>query len=230
MPLIDVLDLNKKYGNKQVLQNLTLGFEAGRVVGLLGPNGCGKSTLLKILAGLIADYSGQVLLAGQPPGIDSRAFVSFLPERPFLSDWMRPVDACALFADFYTDFDRHKAQELLEVFRLDGRQKIKTMSKGMQEKMQLALVLARQARVYLLDEPMGGVDPASRSAILEAIKTYYPKEALVLFATHLIYDVEDLFDEVVFLGFGELILQGTADQIRSQYGKSIDALFREVFA
>jgi len=229
MNLIDVDHLNKNYGKKNVLNNLSLELQAGRIVGLLGPNGCGKSTLLKILAGLIADYSGDVKLDGHRPDIHTRAIVSYLPERTYLSGWMRPVDAFSYFSDFYPDFDRQKAFDMLGYFNLDSKQTIKTMSKGMQEKLQLVLVMSRKAKIYLLDEPMGGVDPAARSAILEAVLSHYNEDGLMLLATHLIYDVEPIFDEVIMLGFGQTILQGETDQLRAQYGKSIDEIFREVF-
>jgi ABC-2 type transport system ATP-binding protein len=229
MNLIDVDHLNKNYGKKNVLNDLSLKLQAGRIVGLLGPNGCGKSTLLKILAGLIADYSGDVKLDGHRPDIHTRAIVSYLPERTYLSGWMRPVDAFNYFSDFYPDFDRQKAFDMLGYFNLDSKQTIKTMSKGMQEKLQLVLVMSRKAKIYLLDEPMGGVDPAARSAILEAVLSHYNEDGLMLLATHLIYDVEPIFDEVIMLGFGQTILQGETDQLRAQYGKSIDEIFREVF-
>lgn len=229
MNLIDVDHLNKNYGKKNVLNDLSLKLQAGRIVGLLGPNGCGKSTLLKILAGLIADYSGDVKLDGHRPDIHTRAIVSYLPERTYLSGWMRPVNAFNYFSDFYPDFDRQKAFDMLGYFNLDSKQTIKTMSKGMQEKLQLVLVMSRKAKIYLLDEPMGGVDPAARSAILEAVLRHYNEEGLMLLATHLIYDVEPIFDEVIMLGFGQTILQGETDQLRAQYGKSIDEIFREVF-
>lgn len=229
MALIEISNLNKSYGSKLVLNDLSLNFEAGRIVGLLGPNGCGKSTLLKILAGLISAYDGVVLLDGHKPDIHTRAIVSYLPERTYLSGWMRPVDAFDYFGDFYGDFDRVKAEDMLRFFSLDQKQQIKTMSKGMKEKLQLILVMARRARVYLLDEPMGGVDPAARSAILDAVLKNYQDDALMVLATHLIYDVEKIFDEAVLLGFGQLVMQGETDQLRQQYGKSIDEIFREVF-
>lgn len=229
MKLIEITQLNKRYSNKLVLNNLSCSFKAGRIVGLLGPNGCGKSTLLKILAGLIADYSGEVLLDGHHPDLHTRSIVSYLPERTYLSGWMCAIDAFALFSDFYFDFDQQKAEDMLKFFNLDLKQPIKTMSKGMQEKLQLTLVMSRKARIILLDEPMGGIDPASRSAILEVVLRNYQDDALMVLATHLIYDVEKIFDEVIMLGFGETVMQGATDQLRDQYGKSIDDIFREVF-
>jgi ABC-2 type transport system ATP-binding protein len=229
MTMIEICHLNKNYGTKRVLNDLSLTFESGQIVGLLGPNGCGKTTLLKILAGLISDYQGEIRLGGEPVGIQTKAMVSFLPERTYLSGWMRPVDTFDFFADFYADFDRRKAEEMLQRFRLEANQQIRTMSKGMQEKLQLVLVMARNAKIYLLDEPLGGVDPAARSAILDLVLENYQTDAVMLLATHMIQDVEPIFDRAVLLGFGELILNEPSDTIRQRYGQSVDEVFREVF-
>ena len=230
MSIIEIQNLNKKFGSNAVLNDLSLNLEAGKIVGLLGPNGCGKSTLLKIMAGLTSDYKGKVLLDGHSPDMHTKAISSYLPEKTYLSNWMRPMDAFDIFADFYTDFDRIKAMEMLRQFRLEEKMPTKNMSKGMQEKLQLILVMARKSKIYLLDEPMGGVDPATRSAILDVTLKQYSEDALMVFATHLIADVEKIFDSVIFLGFGELKLFEEVDVIREKYGKSVDELFREVFA
>lgn len=230
MSIIEIQNLNKKFGSNAVLNDLSLNLEAGKIVGLLGPNGCGKSTLLKIMAGLTSDYQGKVLLDGHSPGMLTKAISSYLPEKTYLSNWMRPIDAFDIFVDFYTDFDRIKAMEMLRQFRLEEKMPTKNMSKGMQEKLQLILVMARKSKIYLLDEPMGGVDPATRSAILDVTLKQYSEDALMVFATHLIADVEKIFDSVIFLGFGELKLFEEVDVIREKYGKSVDELFREVFA
>jgi len=230
MSIIEIQNLDKRFGSKSVLNDLSLELEAGKIIGLLGPNGCGKSTLLKIMAGLTSDYQGTVRLDGQPTGIYTKSITSYLPEKTYLSGWMRPKDAFDIFSDFYSDFDRVKAKEMLRQFRLEENQPTKNMSKGMQEKLQLILVMARKAKIYLLDEPMGGVDPATRSAILEVTLKQYSEDALMVFATHLIADVEKIFDSVIFLGFGELKLFEEVDSIREKYGKSVDELFREVFA
>ncbi|MBN1892740.1 MAG: ABC transporter ATP-binding protein [Clostridiales bacterium] len=230
MSMISIEKLNKSYGPKQVLVDLDLSLESGGIVGLVGPNGCGKTTLLKILAGLTSDYSGKIRIDGKPLGVDTKAVVSYLPEKTYLSDWMRCVDAIDYFADFYSDFDRNKAMEMLTQLRLDPRQRIKTMSKGMQEKLQLTLVMGRNAKVYLMDEPIGGVDPATRSVIMDAVLKQYSEESLMVFATHLIADVERIFDRVIFLGFGEIKLNEEVDAIRAKYGKSVDEVFREVFS
>ncbi len=230
MSLIKINNLNKSYGKKIVLQQIDLTLEGGQIVGLLGPNGCGKSTLLKILAGLISDYQGNVMIAGEEPGITSKSLVSYLPEKTYLSGWMKPKDAFNIFSDFYQDFDRAKAEDMLSRFRINQNQAIKTMSKGMQEKLQLTLVMSRNAKIYLLDEPMGGIDPATRSSILDTTLRHYQEDAIMIFATHLIADVEAIFDRVIFLGEGKIKLDAPVDQIRQDYGKSVDGVFREVFA
>jgi len=229
MAMIEIRHLNKSYGSRQVIKDLSLSADAGHIVGLLGPNGCGKSTLLKIMAGLISDYQGEILIDGQKPGLHTKSIVSFLPEKTYLSSWMNPADTFDFFSDFYADFDRAKAEDMLQRFHLDLHQPIRTLSKGMQEKLQLALVMSRQAPVYLLDEPMGGVDPASRSAILDLVLKNYQENAVMLLATHLIQDVERIFDRAIIMGFNELIMDEEADVIRQRYGKSIDEVFREVF-
>lgn len=229
MAIIEISHVNKSYGDSRVLTDLSLQAESGRIIGLLGPNGCGKSTLLKIMAGLISDYAGDIRIDGQRPGLHTKGLVSYLPEKTYLSGWMRPIDTFEFFGDFYSDFNRAKADDMLQRFRLDPRQPIKTMSKGMQEKLQLVLVMARQAKVYLLDEPMGGVDPAARSAILDLVLQNYQEDAVMLFATHLIHDVERIFDHAIILGFNEVILDEDTDVIRQKYGKSVDEVFREAF-
>ena len=221
--------LSKTYEVQPVLQNLRLQLPAGKIIGLLGPNGCGKTTFMKILAGLIGDFEGSVTIDGRQPGEYTKSIVSYLPEKTYLSDWMKVKDALDLFGDFYADFNRSKAEELLQRFQLSPDMKLKAMSKGMQEKVQLILVMCRSAKLYILDEPLSGVDPAARSVILDTIIRNYNEQSTVLLSTHLIYDVEQIFDDIVMLGYGQVVMAGEADALRQQNGKSIDQIFREVF-
>ena len=226
--IINVASLSKSYGRKNVLNDISFQIEEGSIVGLLGPNGCGKTTLIKILTGLIKDHSGTVKIDNDEPGPYTKSIVAFLPDKSYLPDWMRPVDAIEYFADFYADFDRAKAEKMVADFRLDPKQKLKTMSKGQQEKLCLILVMCRQAKLYILDEPLGGLDPASRSAILDLIMTNYAKNASVLISTHLINDVEKIFNRVLMINDGKLIVNAHVDEIREK-GKSVEEVFKEVF-
>lgn len=221
--------LSMSYGGALALDSVTLDIEAGRIVGVLGPNGSGKTTLFKILAGLIRTYDGEALIDSNAPGAATKAVVSYLPERTYLADWMRPRDALALFSDYYADFDAVRARDMLTTFGLDDSKRVKQMSKGMQEKLQLILVLSRRARLYLLDEPLGGLDPSARAGMLNTILTYYNESAAMLIATHLIHDVESVFDRVVFLKDGRVSLDDDCDALRSGTGKSVEELFKEVF-
>jgi ABC-2 type transport system ATP-binding protein len=208
---------------------LILSVEPGRIVGLLGPNGSGKSTLLKICNGLLTPSGGGVTIGGMTPGIGAKAIVSYLPEQTYLNDWMTVSQILAFFADFYRDFNTEKALSMLSALGIDRRDRLKAMSKGTKEKVQLILVMARDARLYLLDEPIGGVDPAARDYILNTIVKNYNPEASVVISTHLIADVEQILDDVIFLREGAVALASPADEIREKDGKSVDALFREVF-
>jgi ABC-2 type transport system ATP-binding protein len=227
--LVRITNLTKKYNSKAALSNINLTLDSGHIVGLLGPNGSGKTTLIKILTGVLNDYEGAVSINGKSVGPESKALVSYLPDTAYFSPWMRPLDMIALFKDFYSDFNEHKCLEMLKRLGLNEKQRIKTMSKGMIEKFQLCLVMSRNAMLYILDEPIGGVDPAARDYILDTILSNYNEDATIFLSTHLISDVERIFDTVVFLKEGEIVLQGNIDNIREEEGKSIDQLFREVF-
>ena len=221
--------LCKRYGNGQALDNVSFVVEPGRVVGLLGPNGSGKTTLIKLANGLLTPTGGELLINGQKPGKATRAQVSYLPDRPCLPEWMSAEKLLDMFTDFYGDFQREKAQEMLEKLGIDPKQKIKQMSKGTREKVQLILVMSRKAELYLLDEPIGGVDPATRDYILETIIRNFNPTASVVISTHLIADVEQVLDDVIFINRGRVVLKSSVDDIREQQGKSVDAYFREVF-
>ncbi len=226
--IIELNNLSKSYGRNLVLDNITLSYEEGQIIGLLGPNGCGKTSLIKIITGLIHDYTGEVLVDGHVPGPYTKEHVAYLPERTYLADWMTPAHAIDYFADFFVDFDKPKALDMVRAFDLNPKQKLKTMSKGMQEKLQLAIVMCRKSKLYVLDEPMGGVDPAARSAILDFIMTNYAQHSTVLISTHLIHDVERIFNSVLMIGKGHVLVNTSVNEIR-QGGKSVEDVFQEVF-
>ena len=229
-PIFQCTNLSKIYpGGRQALANVTLSVEPGRIVGLLGPNGSGKSTLIKLLSGLLTPSSGEVRVAGMVPGVQTKALVSYLPERTYLNDWMTVRDLLSFFEDFYADFDKAKAYDMLQRLQILSDERLRTMSKGTKEKVQLILVMARNARLYLLDEPIGGVDPAARDYILQTILQNYSENATVLLSTHLIADIESILDEALFISHGGIALQANVDEIREQKGESVDAFFREVF-
>ena len=227
--LLSCRDLVKRYGAKTALQGLTLAVEPGRIVGLLGPNGSGKTTLIKLASGLLTPTSGEILIAGHAPGVETKALASYLPERSYLSDWMRVEDALRFFCDFYADFDRRRAEDMLQRLNIALDAPIKSLSKGTKEEVQLILVMSRDARLYLLDEPIGGVDPAARDYILHTIISNYSPESSVIISTHLISDIEQVLDEVIFINQGQLAMTASVDEIRQERGMSVDALFREVF-
>ena len=222
--------LAKSYGGPRALDGVDLDLGPGRIVGLLGPNGSGKTTLIKLANGLLSPTAGSITVCGFAPGPESKALVSYLPDADYLPDYMTLRDLTALFADFYADFDRAKAAEMFTALGLQPRDRLKALSKGNREKTQLVLTMSRQARLYLLDEPIGGVDPAARDYILRTIIGNYSENGTVLLSTHLIGDVESVLDEVIFLKAGKILLHSPADELREREGKSVDALFREVFA
>lgn len=227
--IIECSGLTKTFGWKKALSNVNLNIEPGRIVGLLGPNGSGKTTFIKLLNNLLTPTSGEIRIAGMRPGIDTKKIVSYLPEKTYLNDWMRVHQIIDLFKDFYADFKPERAYDMLRRLNIDPNDKLKTMSKGTKEKVQLILVMSRDAKLFLLDEPIGGVDPASRDYILETIINNYNEDATILISTHLISDVEKILDHVIFINNGEVVLSSSADEIRNDKGKSVDALFREVF-
>jgi ABC-2 type transport system ATP-binding protein len=221
--------LSKSFGSKTALENVDISLAPGRVVGLLGPNGSGKTTLMKLANGLLSPSAGEILICGSKPGVDSKAVVSYLPDKNSMPQWMNAEQLMDFFQDFYTDFERDRANTMLDKLGLDKTQKLSQMSKGTREKVQLIMVMSRKAKLYLLDEPIGGVDPATRDYILDTIIRNYDPEAVVIISTHLISDVEKILDEVVFINQGKVTLQASVDDIREQYGMSVDDYFREVF-
>ena len=219
----------KNYGSVKALDNLTLKIESGKIVGLLGPNGHGKTTLIKTLSGLLSKDKGKVLIDGKRIGVGTKKIVSYLPERSYLSPEMKIKEVVSFFQEFYEDFDAKKADAMLGELSLDKESKLKSLSKGNREKVQLIMVMSRKAKLYLLDEPMGGVDPAARDYILKTIISNYSEDATVIISTHLIQDVEQILDEVVFLKEGKVMLHSDVDELRMEKEKSVDALFRRCF-
>ena len=227
--LFQCRDLVKKYGSKTALNGLSFNVESGQIIGLLGPNGSGKTTLIKMANGLLTPTSGEITIKDNKIGVETKRIVSYLPERTYLNNWMKVKDIINYFSDFYEDFDSDKAYDMLDKLNIDPKDKLKTMSKGTKEKVQLILVMSRNADLYFLDEPIGGVDPAARDYILNTIITNYNPQASVIISTHLISDIEKVLDDVVMIKNGELVMHKKVDEIREEYGKSVDEVFREVF-
>lgn len=227
--ILECKNLTKNYSVVRALQNINLSVPKGKIVGLLGPNGSGKTTLIKLAAGLLVPTSGEILIDGMKPGVETKKIVSYLPEQTYLSMWMTVEDILNYFMDFYEDFDIARAREMLVALGIDEKQKLKTMSKGTKEKVQLILVMSRQAKLYLLDEPIAGVDPAARDYILNTIISNYNSDATIIISTHLIYDIERVLDEFIFISNHNVLMQAETDTIREEQGKSVDQLFREVF-
>ncbi len=227
--ILECRNLWKNYNGAPALQGIDIALPKGKIIGLLGPNGSGKTTLIKLAAGLLRPSAGQILVDSALPGTHTKSVVSYLPERTYLSSWMLISDALDFFADFYADFDRPRAEDMLKRLGISVDAKYSTLSKGTKEKVQLVLVMSRRAKLYLLDEPIGGVDPATRDYILSTIISNYSEDATVIISTHLIYDIEKVLDEFMFINLGRIYMYGETDKIRAHYGKSLDEIFREVF-
>ncbi len=229
MELLEIKNLNKSYDNKEVLKNINLNISSGKIVGLLGKNGAGKTTLIKLINDLLVPTSGEILVNGNRIGVDSKKVISYLPEKTYLNKQMKVSEVIDYFKDFYDDFDEIKAKKLLKDLDLNIDFKLSKMSKGMQEKVQLVLVMSRNADLYILDEPLGGVDPATRDYILDTILSNFNENASIIISTHLISDIERILDEVIFIDKGKIILQSDADKLRNKEGYSIDEIFRRMF-
>ena len=229
MELIKCININKNFGDNKILKDINLTIPRGKIIGLLGKNGTGKSTLIKLINDLLTPTSGKILVNGKEIGVESKKVISYLPERTYLDKSMTVDEVIKYFEDFYDNFDSKKARKLLEDLKLDTKQKLTKMSKGMQEKVQLVLVMSRKADLYILDEPLGGVDPATRDYILDTILTNFNDGASVIISTHLITDIERILDEVIFIDNGEIILQSNCDELRKKENSSIDEIFRRMF-
>lgn len=228
-PILECRGLTKKYGSTFALYNLNIALERGQIIGLLGPNGSGKTTLIKLANGLLRPSGGQILINGSEPGVETKKIVSYLPDRNYLGKHMRVDEIMAYYNTFYDNFSLERASGMLDALSIDPRARLSSLSTGTLEKVQLILVMSREADLYILDEPIGGVDPAARDYILHTILTNYNENATVLISTHLISDIENVLDHVIFLKSGQLVLNASVDEIRTQHRKSVDALFREVF-
>lgn len=228
-PILECKGLTKRYGNKTALDQVSFSLMPGKIIGLLGPNGSGKTTLIKLLNGLLVPTEGHIFIDGLAPGVETKKFVSYLPERTYLNSWMKVCDIIDFFQDFYEDFDKARAYDMLKRLNINPSARLRTMSKGTKEKVQLILVMSRRARLYCLDEPIAGVDPAARDYILSTIIQNYDENATIIISTHLISDVENILDDVVFIQNGHIRMVDSVENIRFNQGKSVDALFREVF-
>jgi len=227
--LVHIDKLTKKYGSKTAIDNISFNLEKGRILGLMGPNGSGKTTLLKMLAGVQHPSSGNILIEGQTIGPKTKAIVSFLPDVNPLFTWMKAEDAIDYYADFFNDFDKNKCYDLLTFMKLNRVQKVRSMSKGMIEKLNLSLIFSRQAKLFLLDEPLGGIDPVARERIVSTIIKTYSEDSSIIISTHLVHDVETIFDDICMIHEGQLILQGNAETLRTEHGTSIDQLYVKMF-
>ncbi len=229
MKLLECKNVSKTFDNKEILHNINLNIEPGKIIGLLGKNGQGKTTLIKLINDLLTPTSGEIFVKGKKVGVESKKIISYLPERTYLDKSMTVEEIITYFKDFYDNFDDEKAHKLLKDLNLDTKEKLNKMSKGMQEKVQLVLVMSREADLYILDEPLGGVDPATRDYILETILSNFKEGSSVIISTHLISDIEKILDEVIFIDKGQIILTSDADTLRTKEKNSIDEVFRRMF-
>lgn len=227
--IVECKNLSKAYGKKTALSHISLTLESGHIIGLLGPNGSGKTTLIKLLNGLLTPSEGELYINQNPIGVESKKIVSYLPDQTYLNGNMKIQEIIRYFKDFYDDFDVDRAYDMLAKLKILPEQKLKTMSKGTKEKVQLILVMSRRAKLYILDEPIAGVDPAARDYILDTILSNYEEDATILISTHLISDIENILDNVIFIKEGQIVLTSSVDKIREEQQKSVDSLFREVF-
>ncbi len=228
-PILECKHLYKSFGKTNALNDVNLSINRGRIVGLLGPNGSGKTTVIKMANALLTPTKGEIFVDGKKPGIETKKIISYLPEKTYLNEWMRVHQIIELFTDFYDNFNPEKAYDMLKKLNINSDDRLKTMSKGTKEKVQLILVMSRDADLYLLDEPIGGVDPAARDYILSTILNNYNEQATIIISTHLISDIEKILDDIIFIKEGQVVLTSSVDEIRDKHGKSVDALFREVF-
>ena len=226
--IVECKNLSKAYGKKTALSHINLALESGHIIGLLGPNGSGKTTLIKLLNGLLTPSEGELYIGENPVGVESKKIVSYLPDQTYLNGNLKVREIIRYFKDFYADFDEDRAYDMLEKLKIQPEHKLKTMSKGTKEKVQLILVMSRRAKLYILDEPIAGVDPAARDYILDTILSNYDEDATILISTHLISDIENILDNVIFIKDGQIVLTSSVDKIREEQQKSIDTLFREV--
>ncbi len=227
--LLECKNVSKAYGGKTALSHISLSLEGGHIIGLLGPNGSGKTTLIKLINGLLTPSEGEILIGSHPVGVESKKIVSYLPDQTYLDMNLRVQDMIDYFKDFYEDFEEKRAYDMLAKLNINPKDKLKTMSKGTKEKVQLILIMSRRAKLYVLDEPIAGVDPAARDYILNTILSNYDEDAAILISTHLIADIENILDQVIFIKEGQVVLTSSVERIREEQGTSIDALFREVF-
>ena len=229
MNVLEIKKLNKSFENREILKDINLSIKRGKIIGLLGKNGVGKTTLIKLINDLLTPTSGEILIKGKEIGVETKKVISYLPERTYLNKQMKVSEVISYFEDFYDNFDSEKAKKLLKDLDLDINQKLAKMSKGMQEKVQLVLVMSRNADLYVLDEPLGGVDPATRDYILDTILSNFNENASVIISTHLISDIEKILDEVIFIDKGQIVLQSDADKLRNKENASVDEIFRRMF-